>query len=264
MHEIRDGWGPQEPLRGLLGMDVPWRFWSPEVIRAIRGARCAMPPLPAPTASLYQRIEAWGPLLPLFHYHLGWPRVDFGLARWAAMDFEPLGDPTLSFIKRQWGPGLASFVLWSAELSGAPDPMPLPIAVMTKLRRMAASESIADVRGLHLENHWSLEAAGHWSGPVSSSMDDRVDDFFERRDLGAGEHELVVPLYRGWYRILTQVGNSLPSLSSGRSSRIHLTIAPIGYLGEFRKSRESARWFTGRHKAHALGLGNPSSTVSNS
>lgn len=41
---------------------------------------------------------------------------------------------------------------------------------------------------------------------------------------------------------------------SGRSWRVHLTIAPIGFVGTFRNSSASGRWFTGQHKAHALGL----------
>ena len=255
MREVADGWGEAAvALEGLLGSNVGWRFWSPEVIRAINGSKSAIPPLPNRSASHASRIEAWGPLLPLFHFHLGWPRVDVGLARWAAAGFDPLSDPTLAFIHGQWGRGLSTFVLWSAQGSGAPDPAPLPSDLLAGLRRDAASRDVASPEELHLENHWSLEVGGHWSGPYDCAMDDPIEDFFERRDVGPGEVELIVPVYRGWYRILTHFGDSLPQLESGRSWKIHLTIAPIGYVGEFRRSRISGRWFTGRHRAHELGI----------
>ena len=256
MEEIRDDWAAGAAnLRGLLGTNVSWRFWSPEIIRAISGSKhFAMPPLPGRQASHERRIEAWGPLLPLFHFHLGWPRVDLGLARWAAAAFDSLDDSTLSLITRQWGPGLPTFVLWSAEKSGAPEPTYFPPPLLTELRRAAANADVASPEGLHLDNHWSLAVGGHWSGPFDSSMDEPVDDVYQKRNAGPGQLELIVPLYKGWYRILSRVGDALPGLDDGRSWRIDLTIAPIGYVGTFRKSRASRRWFTGRHKAHALGL----------
>lgn len=244
-----------EELQGLLGTNVAWRFWSPEVIRAISGAEhCAAPGVPDGTATHLQRIEGWGPLLPLFHFHLGWPRVDLGLARWAAMDFHSMGDPTLSVICRLWGPGLPTFVLWSAETSGAPAPMALATQVLQKLRRSAAAADVGSPAGLHLDNHWSLEAYGHWSGPNDYAMDEPVTDYYQVRPAGKGRVELIAPLYRGWYRILTRVGDALPPLPNGRSWRVDLTIAPIGFVGTFRRSRESGRWFTGRHKVHRLGI----------
>lgn len=170
MRTIDDAWGPEQPeLEGLLGGEVPWRFWTPEVIRAVAGAEhCAMPPLPYRGASLWRRVEAWGPLLPLLHFHLGWPRVDIGLSRWAATGFDSMEDPTLEFIRNQWGRGLAGFVLWSAETSGAPEPSPLGEGVLAELRATAQASDVANPSGLHLENHWSLDATGHWSGPNDS------------------------------------------------------------------------------------------------
>ena len=49
-------------------------------------------------------------------------------------------------------------------------------------------------------------------------------------------------------------GDALPPLARGRSWRIPVTIAPIGYVGEFRKSRVTGRWLTGKHTAHVLGV----------
>lgn len=81
-----------------------------------------------------------------------------------------------------------------------------------------------------------------------------MEEAVERREVVAGVLDIIVSVYGGWYRVLTAVGDLLPPLADGRSWRIRLTIAPIGFVGEFRKSRDSGRWFTGRHRAHALGI----------
>lgn len=256
MEEIQDIWGDSaNELRGLLGTNVGWRFWSPEIIRAITGSEhCAVPPLPEQNASHGRRIEAWGPLLPLFHFHLGWPRVDLGLARWAATGFDAMDDPTLTVIKRHWGPGLPAFVLWSVKTSGAPEPTALPRHLLVSLQRAAADADVSDPSELHLEGHWSLAVGGHWSGPYDMAMDEPVTDYYELRTVEPGRLLLIVPVYRGWYRILSRVGDALPAQPTGRSWRIELTIAPIGYVGTFRRSRVSGRWFTGRHRVHRLGI----------
>lgn len=112
---------PERPEWGssFFGDDPMWHRWTPEVLRRVGGApRCAKPPLPGRGVDHMLHIEAWGPLLQLFSFHLGWPRVDLGLTRWASGGFADMGDPTLATIKELWGPGLASFSLWYLEHSG--------------------------------------------------------------------------------------------------------------------------------------------------
>jgi hypothetical protein len=34
---------------------------------------------------------------------------------------------------------------------------------------------------------------------------------------------------------------------------VHVTVAPLGFLGTYRQSRVTGRWFTGKHSTHMLG-----------
>lgn len=263
MKEITDGWWHEDIpkwMGTMFGDDTPWLFWLPELMREIAGSpHCAMPALPTQSSSLQARVNAWGPLLPLLHFHLGWPRIDVGLLNWARSGFDAMNDPTLRVIFRHWGAALPVATLWSFERSGAPGPSTAasPQLIAT-LHREANGFTGAGPGGLHLENHYSLECAGHWSSayrPREWGTGRPTEVMVEQRHLDPGGLTLILPTYANWYGALEEVGERLSPLPNGRSWRIDLTIAPIGYVGKFRRSRESGRWFTGRHRAHALGVG---------
>ncbi len=63
---------------------------------------------------------------------------------------------------------------------------------------------------------------------------------------------LVLDRAQGWCAALE--GLTLPSLGH-RSWHVEVIIRPLGWLGTFRRSRETGRWFTGRHSVHTLGIG---------
>lgn len=67
------------------------------------------------------------------------------------------------------------------------------------------------------------------------------------------EASLVLDTYCGWYAQLAGRGKGLPHRPDGRSWRVHVTVKPLGYLGMFRRSRQTGRWFAGRHAHHLLG-----------
>lgn len=130
LRQTRTGWWGECPqwMNDMFGDDAAWHFWIPEIIRHIAGSpHCAAPTLPAEETELGMSINIWGPLLPLLHFHLGWQRVDVGLARWAATGFDPIDDATLRVIVKQWGPGLPAATRWSVSdasdrgLPGVPD-----------------------------------------------------------------------------------------------------------------------------------------------
>lgn len=258
MRLIRGGW-PQEKLPGWLSEmfadDAPWHVWTPEVLRRVAGsAHCAIPPIPGRDSSHSEEISEWGPLLQLFHFHLGWPRVDLGLARWASAGFPTIDDPTLTTIKELWDPGLAPFVGWYLTTYGEPHLLS-PHLKGVLLNAAVQPLSWATTGGsdpLHLGAHYGGPTGGH-ANPYAS-LELRAPEWCEVRHVGPGHDHLVVPGYAGWYAALTTYGNQQPAMVNGRSWRIDMTIAPIGHIGRFRRSKVSGRWFTGRHKAHALGV----------
>lgn len=260
MHEVRGGWWGDDAgiwMDHLFGDNASWHFWTPELIREISGAStCAMPPLPDRGASLEAALNVWGPFLPLLHFHLGWPRVDLGLIRWASMGFDPIGDPTLRVIASHWGPGLATATLWSVATSGAPEGPTIPASMGAELQGLARGWSGHGPEGLHLENHYSLDCRGHWAAAYDTTglVDDIRQLSYELRFTGPRRAWLIVPTYARWYRTLELVAELLPELDKEPSWGILVTIAPIGNVGTFRRSRISGRWFTGRHRAHEIGF----------
>jgi len=260
IREVRAGWWHEDCppwMTEMFGDDAPWHFWTPEIIRRIAGtATCAMPPLTEDLeAPLALCVNAWGPLLPLLHFHLGWQRIDHGLARWAALGFDTFDDPTLTAIVEQWGRALPTAVRWSVSdgHSYHTDDETVP----PSLPPMDTSWRGPGPDGLHLDSHQTLRHAGnHWNAAylLPEAGDRATDLHVEKRRIGDGHFALILPTYLGWYRALEEIGNGFSLLPTGRSWRFDITIARIGFLGTFRRSRMSGRWFTGRHKAHSLGL----------
>lgn len=263
MKLLEKGRGELPPWMDEMFRDGAERhLWTPEVLRRVGGAvRCAKPPL-IDVEQAQGDFGAWGPLLPLLHFHLAWPHVDMGLARWAQAGFADLDDPTLRVVRELWGPGLRAFVYWYVFVSQYSDS---PGLATEQLRDTLGGErsdhqsqafhlggAIGGSDWQHLGAHFG-SPYGHLAFPFDAPST-RSEDWREVHEHGPGHRELVVPTYAGWYRTLTQYGDRLPALPDGRSWRLDVTIAPIGYIGQFRRSRVSGRWFAGRHKAHQLGV----------
>jgi hypothetical protein len=67
------------------------------------------------------------------------------------------------------------------------------------------------------------------------------------------EASLILDRYCGWYAALSRMGSGLPQRPDGRSWLVHVTVKPVGFLGTYRRSRKTGRWFAGRHEHHMLG-----------
>ncbi|MCC2593788.1 hypothetical protein LKO27_10260 [Tessaracoccus sp. OS52] len=230
---------------GHFGDEPGWHFWSPEVMRRVGGApSCAMPKVTDTRQPHTLRLRAWGPLLPLLHYHLGWLRVDIGLARWALAGFDPNGDPTLNTVSELWGPALPAFTFWYL---GSPHANEHATATVALQHLQAAREDAAMFGPDNLHLGWHYQAA-------VAEPERRAEELAVLQVNEPGHASLVLPVHRGWYRLLEQAGSRLQPLPNGRSWRVDVTIVPIGLIGQFRRSRDSGRWFHGRHRAHELGF----------
>ena len=67
------------------------------------------------------------------------------------------------------------------------------------------------------------------------------------------EATLVLDSMAGWYSALAGHGNDLTPLGD-RSWRVDVFVRPVGWLGTFRRSRETGLWFSGRHRHHVRGV----------
>jgi hypothetical protein len=207
--------------------------------------------------------EWWIPLVHLLCFSLGWPRPDIGLRSWIDQG-RPLGHPALGLIEAIWGRDLDVFCVWCwrythwfAQIAEALDLPPdrAPAVAMDRTweeRIIAQAGRDQPVGGggdpLHL--------AVHAQSPIEPST--KSGDLL----LGADRRAvLLLDEYRGWYRALHEQCGALPPLELDRSWRVDVIVRPVGWLGTFRRSRDSGRWFSGQHRFHELGIGTPTVSV---
>ena len=68
---------------------------------------------------------------------------------------------------------------------------------------------------------------------------------------GAPRAVLLSDTYTGWYGALQHWDG--PTRIAGRGLRVDVVCTPVGWLGQFRRSEVTGRWFRGRHSTHMLG-----------
>jgi hypothetical protein len=73
------------------------------------------------------------------------------------------------------------------------------------------------------------------------------------RDDLAGAAVLVLDGYSNWYSVLHQHGLDLPARPDHEQWRVDVVVKPIGWMGTYRRSRLTGRWFAGPHSLHKWG-----------
>jgi hypothetical protein len=111
---------------------------------------------------------------------------------------------------------------------------------------------------MHLSGHcWApiARTASAQGAPIRSlpQIEIETSEFYSRIDGERGTAVLVTHQYTGWFDDLVDFGDQLEPLPSGRSWRVDVVCRPIGWLGTFRKSRETGLWFSGPHSLHEWG-----------
>lgn len=211
---------------------------------------------------LDQRIRFWTPLLHLAMGRLGWVDPGVGAASWVQAGM-PTDDPALELMARWWGDSVLGLCLWDREspmlgqitaevatatgttVPGRPDPVDAPGAPDDRTHRRWADLFAGGGDGLHLSVHVPLALIGSSElGQAATSL---------MLDHATGDAVLVLDRYVGWYRVLAEEGARLPARPGGRSWRVHVVVQQIGWMGQFRRSRLTGRWFAGRHRWHQLG-----------
>jgi len=248
-----------QPSVLAMGDEPSWGRLVPAVWQALAdpGGSHVYPPQ---GPGLEGATEWWSPLLHVLWFSLGWPRPDAGLRRWYDAG-KPSEDPRFQLIKGMWGSRLNLFAAWcwecsplysqmlSARLETEPDRSPAPVvddewrrAAEVLRARSPLSPWTGDADGLHLYAHAMTAVVGDSDQPAVL-----VTDRADRRAA------LVLDGYAGWYGRLARVGRELPTLPRERSWRVDVVVRPVGWLGTFRRSRTTGRWFSGRHRVHEMG-----------
>ena len=244
----------------------PWLRDVPAVFRALADPRLESA-IPRPTTGpLEQACAHWGALHYTLSSLLGWADVGRGLAWWYATG-KPVDDsPVLALVRRVWGaddlidyyaawswlpPGVGYLVPQSAAIDGGPSPTWLGQhsrwpdedwwrAFVRRGQEHHHDPFYGGTDPLHLTAHAGPPVDAGSSAPLVHLVPE------QRRAV------LVTGGLDHWLADLRQLEGRLPPLGE-RSWRVEVFDRLTGYLGEYRLSRVTGRWFTGRHSIHMRG-----------
>lgn len=249
------------------GQDFDWLWWVPAAWQAVADPEGTHPAPPIPVSmggdesqvrTLGQggyHIAWWGPFLHLTMFGLGWNRADLGIQRWITMG-RPVDDPILALVRRWWGQKdgfLGDFLTWARKsysfgrlIDGAAQALRTQVVISVPDER---PESDARWFGSSDEMH----TVHHMLLALQPS--ERIEPVIVRRNTQAANTSpravLLLDDYLGWPTRLADL--KLPKSGSGRNWRVDVVCKPLGWLGEYRLSAQTGRWFRGRHKWHLLG-----------
>ncbi len=259
-------WGLDPISTELLGDSGPWVWALPTLVQALNDPRGPWSPPPAPWTpgarqgdALANAIAYWAPLTTLSWGLLGWARPDLGVQRWVAAG-RPTDGPQLMVLDRWWGEDALALAAWM-QSSEYPQGYSRTIHERTGTGAFATPDT-APVRA-RPEWHNMLDGGDalhlghvldHLLGPGVSPEGPQPGRLVHDRPTSSHrDAHLVLDTYCGWYGSLARLGADLPSRPDGRSWRLHVTVKPLGFLGTYRRSRQTGRWFAGRHEHHSFG-----------
>jgi hypothetical protein len=248
----------------LFGDEGPWTWKVPTLWRALADPEGPWAPPPAPWLQeifgqdqLAQNIAYWAPLLTLTYGVLGWARPDVGVTRWLE-EGRPTDEPALAVLDRWWGGDAIALAAW-AQQGGMINGYSERIAKLTDSKVGPAAPPTAS----RSHSHWAPLTEGGGDPLHLGHVFDHLFSEHHRDPAGRLLHSppssenpaasLVLSTYGGWYGALSRLGAQLPARADKRSWQVDVTAAPLGYLGRYRMSRVTGRWFSGRHRWHALG-----------
>jgi hypothetical protein len=244
--------------RAALGGQWEWNWASGMPYQAVNSPSVGMPMPARPRidGEILDHVGYWNALQGFLLYSFGWTRHDRGI-RWWLDAGAPQDDPRLALLGAVWhGDGnLVPYAAWfhdrlhnleSSPLSewAAIDPTQDRITAVWAARLGAAvtdSPNGMSPYGTHLEQ------GSHSGGPAAEAFDAELSVV----EAGAQRAIYISETTVGWYRGLAELSKALPP--STRSWRVQVFVKPIGFMGNFRRSRETGLWFAGRHSIHAAG-----------
>lgn len=252
-----------EAFYELTGEQAEWG-WAIPCLYGVLASPYSNRPFPQrPSDSSHDlALGYWSALLHLLIYSFGWARPDRGM-RWWYDSGKPVDDPRLRLLKDVWDEDgqLDAFVawLWTTQQLADVDALeaiagrtidrasvPTDQEWLNKVTEAAASAGIASPAPY---GGWDpLHLSNHCSGPLA---DVRSTPTLVRSDAEKRRAVLVTDSMVGWYRVLA--GVDLPDLGD-QSWRVDVISKPVGYLGTFRRSRDTGLWFSGKHRFHVRGV----------
>ncbi len=255
----------QPSQAAFLGRDDEWVRWNTAAWRSLADPGGEYPRWNArlrETADHIEQAAAVVSVLELAMFGLGWRRPDIGLAAWIGLG-RPTDHPILALLDDWWGEDIALITTWAGHPDCAAfnlldeqvsEACGLPSQPFQQLRRNPALEEHPWIQNHCLGGSDPFHSSFHVPVPVLPNYScDRAEPprWITNSTSNPPTATMITSRYPGWYAHLVHGGDKLPS--STRSWRVDVVIQPFGWLGQYRRSRQTGMWFTGRHRWHMLG-----------
>lgn len=248
--------------RAVFGDEAPWWRTLPTLYRAIAFPDGPWRPPRRPTQPGFDAHDYWNPLLHLLLGPFGWADPAQGVSR---LPHNPYGDPpAIRILREWWGRDLRVLHEWDDAAAVAEE-----VAKMCRTAtrpRSGAATTPAD-QGVRPQ-HWARLLEGK---PDHLELGLHVPPMLAGRDLAQevlvmrpddrraseppwppprwwfeGTAVLVLSSYVGWLRILHEVADRV-------SEPIDVIVRPLGWLGRYRRSRETGRMYAVTEETHLAG-----------
>lgn len=239
-----------------MDADDPWLTHLPLLHRILAGGEppSAYPPPPHGDA-LHGSCAYWEPLYYLLKSILGWRDLGRGLAWWYA-NGRPVEDLRLRLMQAIWDSDgqLAYFAAWAFQADR--ENFSLDAAASTSAfndedwwrdfrrlgRRYRSDPFHGGTNPLHL---------GH--SDFGFNADVEIAPAALHMEQAARRAVLVTKDFLTWREELATAGRQLPPLANERSWHVDVFDKRVGWLGTYRRSRVTGRWFAGMHSVHMVG-----------
>lgn len=196
--------------------------------------------------SLEEACSIWETLHYLLRALLGWRDPGAGLSWWYATGRDVSVSPHLALVNRIWNSvdKLDYYAAWAWSEYQTEGPFP-----NDEWRREFRNRPVQQGNhpGLGGSNPLHLGHSDHFGWDSVKPAGAKLHHDLKRR-----EAVLVVNHFGAWRRDLEKAGDTLPDLGN-RSWHVEVFDRQVGFLGKFRRSRETGIWFQGRHSVHVRG-----------
>ncbi|MDR6685757.1 hypothetical protein J2Y41_001312 [Arthrobacter sp. 1088] len=225
-----------------------------------------LPPLnPIGSGILPPFITYWFSLSAVVLGHLAWSDPVRGVTTWVNLGM-PEDGAVLTAVRRLFGSDSAALILnhnlsGMAELMGGSQGLPSKHDLLYELRQTFVGDAAVDPRVQENDSWAAMLLGGTDSLHLRLHLEQMLvhprpqcPNITYAREAGSKiPAHLHLPSSYGWYEALTRAAVGLPERADGRSWRVDVTTEDVGFIGRFRMSRVTGRWFSGKHSSHMLG-----------